>query len=66
MVDYLDYMMFVLFCNQNGIGPEHHEEKEDERHNKQHKGVVTLVILEVAAEVIVWIQQCEYRSAIDG
>lgn len=55
MIDYLDNVVLIFFGDEDSVGPEDHEKKEDAGYYEENKGVIAFVVLEIAAEVIVWV-----------
>ena len=55
MVNNLHNMMLIFLGYEDSVGPEDHEKKEDAGYYEENKGVIAFVVLEIAAEVIVWV-----------
>ena len=55
MIDYLYDVMLVFLGDEDGVGPEDHEEKQDRGDHEKHKGIIAFVVLKIAAEVVVWV-----------
>lgn len=66
MIHYLNNMMLIFFSDENGIGPEDHKQKKDACNDEEDKRIITFVVFKIAAEVVVWIDECENRATVDS
>jgi hypothetical protein len=58
--------MLILFGDEDGVGPEDDEQQEEGGDQKHDHGVFAAVVLEIAGELVVAVDEVHDGAAVDG
>lgn len=65
MVNNLHNVMLIFLGDEDSVGPENHEKKEDTCNYKENEGIIAFVVFKITAKVIIWIYESQDRSSIN-